>query len=65
MSAHEPAVGQTFGRYRIDGLLGRGGMGEVFRAFDTVVQRPVALKVLRLPVAAAGDSAPSPADSTG
>ncbi|MEJ3653406.1 serine/threonine-protein kinase [Actinomycetes bacterium KLBMP 9759] len=34
------------GPYRIDGLIGRGGMGEVYRAFDTVKQRAVALKLL-------------------
>src|SRR3954471_22053091 len=39
-------VGTEFAGYRIDSLVGRGGMGVVYRAWQLELERPVALKVI-------------------
>ncbi|CAM3577915.1 serine/threonine protein kinase [Mycobacterium frederiksbergense] len=47
-----PSVGTRFGPYELRSVIGIGGMGEVYRAYDTRRERMVALKVLRTDVAA-------------
>ncbi len=39
-------IGQSLKHYTIEAALGKGGMGTVYRARDTKLQRPVAIKVL-------------------
>ena len=40
---------EVFGRYQLHERIGQGGMGVVYRAFDTVLERVVALKLVQAP----------------
>jgi serine/threonine-protein kinase len=42
-------TGERLGPYRLDEEIGRGGMGVVYRAWDTQLNRPVAVKTIRTP----------------
>lgn len=43
------------GRYRLEAEIGRGGMSSVYRAFDTVLERQVAIKLMHREIAAHSD----------
>jgi serine/threonine-protein kinase len=43
------------GRYRLDAVIGRGGMSTVYKAFDTVLERPVAIKLMHREIATDSD----------
>ncbi len=50
------AIGTLIGgRYRIDAEIGRGGMSTVYRAFDIVLERPVAIKLMHREIASDSD----------
>lgn len=46
-SEEDPWIGTVLGHFRLDRILGKGGMGYVYRALDTSLQRYVAVKVVR------------------
>jgi len=55
-STPDPLIGRVLSHYRIEGQIGSGGMGVVYRAYDEHLDREVALKVL-LPGTLASESA--------
>lgn len=55
MSTDRTTPATILGRYRVEGELGRGAMGVVYRAVDPLLERPVAVKTVNL--SEAGDEA--------
>ncbi|MGE5273584.1 MAG: protein kinase domain-containing protein, partial [Verrucomicrobiota bacterium] len=51
----DPRIGSELAGYRLEELVGRGGMGVVYRAQDLALERPVALKLLSPGLAADRD----------
>ena len=52
MPTHELTTGSTFaGRYQVIEELGKGGMGRVYKVFDTDIKEKVALKLLKAEIA--------------
>ncbi len=48
----------SIGKYRLDEVLGEGGMGVVFRGFDPTLGRPVAIKIIHARVLAKAEKIP-------
>jgi serine/threonine protein kinase len=48
-------IGQTLGQYRIEAPLGSGGMGQVYRGVHRLLNRPAAIKVMQVHLAANPD----------
>src|SRR6187401_2643152 len=46
---------QLSGRYRLDAMVGSGGMSTVYRAFDRTLERQVAIKLMHREIAADSD----------
>lgn len=42
----DPLIGQKLGNFRLDRLLGQGGMAQVYKGWDVKLSRPVAIKVI-------------------
>src|ERR1700694_2818960 len=49
-------VGQQFNRYRFERFIDQGGMGEIYLATDTHLQRQVAIKVMKSPISSHADA---------
>jgi len=57
--ATENLIGRTLGKYRIDEQIGRGGMAEVYKAYQPGLDRYVAIKVMHSFLSEDKDSSPA------
>jgi eukaryotic-like serine/threonine-protein kinase len=62
---HSVTVGTTIGRYQLERALGAGAMGVVYQAFDPVVDRRIAVKLLDLQTFADADAVMREAQAMG
>jgi serine/threonine protein kinase len=56
-SEMDPLLGETVGKYKVDGILGRGAMGVVYQARHGILGKQVAIKVLKAEFADDSDMA--------
>jgi len=55
MASNDSLLGKQLDEYRLESLLGRGGMARVYRGLDTRLRRYVAVKVIDTPFRADAD----------
>ena len=48
MRSSDPLIGQQLANFRVERLLGRGGMGSVYYGWDIKLERPVAIKTINI-----------------
>lgn len=52
---NDPFIGKRIGKYEITGILGKGGMASVYRAKDAIIEREVAIKIIKSDLAESAD----------
>lgn len=55
MSTSDPLLGRQLGDYKIEGLIGHGGMARVYRGYDEKLERNAAVKVIEPTLIASGE----------
>ena len=55
MATTDPLIGKTLGDYKIEGILGHGGMARVYKGYDETLDRYAAIKVIEPNLIASGE----------